>query len=226
MLLSSCAPAKYKGWSGGGEFFKDDIDKIPTTKPKPEPSVVKKQCSRLYIVQRGDTLSGIAQKCSIKMADLVAFNNLSKPYRIFPRQELKLYSPKNLIEKRPIKSKNNFIWPLKNRSNYKFIADIKGKTSLIITAPKGTRVHAVAKGEVVYAGEGINQFGKMVILKHANNYLTLYAHNDKIMVRKGQIVTQNEIIATVGSSGNVMESQLFFEVRHKGKKVDAKANFK
>ena len=235
LVINGCTPAKYKGWSGGDDYF----DKNNKTKQKQlvkEDSKTKYKltktnpCPDVYLVKKGDTLSGISQRCSIKQATLVRINQLLPPFWLKVNQQIKLKPPKGFVEKQ--NPKNSFVWPLKNRvkksrlSSYQFVDDASGLTSLTIKAPTGTAVYTVSAGEVVYSGEGIKHFGKLVIIKHDNGYLTLYAHNHALKVTEGQKVKSKQLIATVGNSGNVSKPQLYFEVRYRGIKVDAKENFK
>ena len=64
------------------------------------------------------------------------------------------------------------------------------------------------------------------MIKHENGYLTLYAHANEILVKERQQVKQGQVIATIGKTGNAKRSQLYLEVRYRGKKVSAKNNFK
>ena len=88
---------------------------------------------------------------------------------------------------------------------------------------KGIKIKALAKaavrssapGEIVYAGNGLRGYGKLVIVKHSELLLSAYAHNDEILVREGQRVDTMQIITKLGSSGT-----LYFEIRKDGKPVD------
>jgi lipoprotein NlpD len=223
MVLSSCSNSKYNSWSSGSKYFENDNNAALNRNP-----TFIGSCPNLYIVKYGDTLSGIAQKCGLRQVNLARINQLDSPYWLREGQKLKLFSSnKSLVKKsRYVFPKKNFIWPVKNKINYKFIKDATGNSTLIIKAQRGTPVYAVADGKVVYSGGDIKEFGKMIILKHRNGYLTLYAHNNNLKVKEGQKVKQKQIIATIGLTGEVKESQLLFEVRYKGKKVDAKKSLK
>ena len=78
---------------------------------------------------------------------------------------------------------------------------------------------ASAGGKVVYIGEGLRGYGKLVIVKHNNTYLSAYAHNDTIAVREQQAVVKGQKIAEIGSSG-ADSTKLHFEIRRSGKPVD------
>jgi lipoprotein NlpD len=82
-------------------------------------------------------------------------------------------------------------------------------------------VRSSAPGVVVYAGEGLRGYGKLVIVKHSDILLSAYAHNDQIMVSEGQTVRQTEIIARLGSDG-----AMYFEIRKDGYPVDPEAYLK
>jgi lipoprotein NlpD len=230
-FLNACTPAKYTGWSGGNQYFKDNTNQQNTkaSASKNNSKANNKQdCSNLYVVKPGDTLSQIAEKCQLKQATIIQINQLSPPYWLAVKQELRLVASDSVAFKteKITYPKNRFIWPVKNKNNYQFKRDINGRTALVIKQPQGTGVYAVSAGEVAYSGDGIRQFGNMVIIKHDNGYLTLYAHNHRNKVKEGQKVKRNQLIATVGKTGSVTEPQLYFEVRYKGKKIDAKSRFK
>jgi lipoprotein NlpD len=88
-----------------------------------------------------------------------------------------------------------------------------------IVGRAGDPVHASAPGKVVYSGEGIPAYGKLVIIRHNGTYLSAYAHNSQILVKEGQTVAKGQKIAEVGSSGSE-SPRLHFEIRRLGKPVD------
>src|SRR5690606_2523385 len=89
-----------------------------------------------------------------------------------------------------------------------------------IAAPVGTQVRAVDNGVVAYAGSELKGFGNLLLIKHADGLTTAYAHNDKLLVSKGDTVRQGQVVATVGKTGNVDAPQLHFEVRQGTQAVD------
>lgn len=82
-----------------------------------------------------------------------------------------------------------------------------------IAAPTGTPVHAAAAGKVIYAG-WLRGYGNVLILRHRENYVTVYAHNAVNLVKEGQRVRRGEVIADVGRTGRTARPNLHFEVRH------------
>lgn len=82
-----------------------------------------------------------------------------------------------------------------------------------IAAPIGAPVRATADGEVVYRGNELDGYGNLLLVKHEDGWVSAYAHNDAILVRKGDFVRQGQVIAKVGRSGNVERPQLHFQLR-------------
>jgi lipoprotein NlpD len=80
-------------------------------------------------------------------------------------------------------------------------------------------VLAAASGRVVYAGEGLRGYGKLIIIKHNNTWLSAYAHNDKLLVKEQDDVRKGQKIAEMGST-QADQVKLHFEVRRQGKPVD------
>jgi len=89
-----------------------------------------------------------------------------------------------------------------------------------IAAPRGTPVRAAASGVVVYADRRLAGYGNLIILRHDANLFTVYAHNQRNLVRVGQRVRQGQTIALVGSTGRATGPHLHFEVRIGAKPVD------
>jgi murein DD-endopeptidase MepM/ murein hydrolase activator NlpD len=81
-----------------------------------------------------------------------------------------------------------------------------------ISAPEGTPIRAIEKGEVIYSDQ-LRGYGNMVIVRHADGIMSVYAHNETNLVREGQKVSRGEIVATVGSTGRVTGPHLHFEIR-------------
>jgi lipoprotein NlpD len=82
-----------------------------------------------------------------------------------------------------------------------------------LPAPVGTPVFAAADGRVVYAGAAVRGYGNLIVLKHAGDLLTAYAHNSVLLVSQGQAVRCGDRIALVGQSGHATGPHLHFEVR-------------
>ncbi|WP_297475896.1 murein hydrolase activator EnvC [Ferrovum sp.] len=88
-----------------------------------------------------------------------------------------------------------------------------------ISTRQNQPVLAAADGVVSYVGEGISSYGLMVILKHPNDYVSVYAHNGKVVVHQGQVVTRGQKIAETGVKGK-KDKPWHFEIRHGGKPLN------
>jgi lipoprotein NlpD len=98
-------------------------------------------------------------------------------------------------------------------------SEAQNRKGIDITGKLGQPIFASAPGKVVYSGSGLRGYGKLIIIKHNATYLSAYAHNDKILVKEGQIIKRAEKIAEMGST-DAHQVKLHFEVRRLGKPVD------
>jgi len=111
-----------------------------------------------------------------------------------------------------------FIWPVEGDVVTKFKS---GKNDGIkIKVSEGTPVKAAASGDVLYAGSELKGFGNLLLLKHEGGWVTAYAHNSTLLVKKGDKVKQGQVIAKSGQTGDVKTPQLHFEVRKGKQPVD------
>ena len=110
----------------------------------------------------------------------------------------------------------DWMWPVKGKVLAPFTEATKG---MDIGGRKGTPVRAAAGGRVVYVGEGVRGYGKLVVIKHNNTWLSAYAHNDSVAVKEQQDVRKGQKIAEMGAS-DTDQVKLHFEVRRQGKPVD------
>ena len=85
---------------------------------------------------------------------------------------------------------------------------------------KGAPVEATENGVVVYAGNELQGFGNLLLIKHAEGWTSAYAHNDSVLVKRGQKVKRGQVVARAGSTGNVSKPQLHFELRRGTRAVD------
>ena len=110
-------------------------------------------------------------------------------------------------------------WPAEGRLIRGYDANSTGKKGIYIGGKDGQSVRAAAAGKVVYAGDGLSGYGRLIIIKHNNDFLSAYAHNRKLIAREGQWVKKGEVIAQMGRSGTD-RTQLHFEIRKHGRPVD------
>ena len=112
----------------------------------------------------------------------------------------------------------DWAWPTKGKiiAGFSDTANLKG---IDIAGTAGQAIHASAPGRVVYAGNGLRGYGKLIIIKHNATYLSAYAHNREILVKEGQQVTRGQKIAEMGNT-DADQVKLHFEIRRQGKPMD------
>ena len=119
----------------------------------------------------------------------------------------------------PIASNVAWQWPTSGNIIQGFSNTDGGNKGIDISGSRGQAVKAAASGRVVYAGNALRGYGNLIIIKHNDDFLSAYAHNDKILVTDQQEVKAGQEIAKMGSSGT-NTVKLHFEIRYKGKSVD------
>jgi len=108
-----------------------------------------------------------------------------------------------------------FMWPVQGKilRNYGVVSHGQSNDGINIAARFGEDVRAAENGIVVYADSGLRSFGNLILIKHADGFITAYGHNDKLLVKKGDNVKKGQTIALAGTSGGVDVPQVHFSVR-------------
>ena len=181
-----------------------------------------------YTVMKGDTLYSVAWRYHCDFRELANKNHIRKPYAIYPGQILQLTATATVTNHHQTNEQtsthysnaNNKLmtwhWPAKAKLVQAFSAANKG---IDLSAALGQPIHAANTGQVVYSGSGLRGYGQLIILKHSDDYLSAYAHNDKLLVKEGDWVKAGQVIATMGHSGTT-NIHLHFEIRRAGVPVD------
>ena len=191
-------------------------------------------------VAPGDTLYSIAWRYDLDVRRLARANGISQPYTILKGQVLSLNTKGVTLNSRPVSpptqsrasssrpatevksapkpmvfSKNLvWQWPVKG-SVVKGYSPEDLRKGLSIKSKNGPDVRPAAPGTVVYAGDGLRGYGKLIIIKHSEILLSAYGHNEKILVKEGQSVKSTETISKLGS-----KETLYFEIRKDGYPVN------
>jgi len=195
----------------------------------------------------GDSIYTIAWRHGLDYLDIAKWNNLRAPYSIRQGQRLRLRAgaapvrsatpaatvkstaatvatvtpataPATATPSAPAKPPSQWRWPAEGQLVGKF-SRARGQNGIQIAGAPGSAIRATAGGEVVYAGEGLRGYGKLLIVKHSPAYLSAYAHNRRLLVAEGARVTAGQQIAQMGESG-ATRVMLHFEIRKDGKPVD------
>ncbi|HVV17150.1 MAG TPA: M23 family metallopeptidase [Polyangia bacterium] len=189
------------------------------TRPPMHPEALR---GHWIVVGEGDTLAGLARAAGVPPEDILEANGLDAAAQVRPGLSLFVLdgppapmpapqSPAPAGAGRPLQ------WPLTTVAvtiGSPFGARWgKPHEGIDLPAPVGTPVFAAADGQVVYAGHGLRGYGNLVVVKHAGDLLTVYAHNSALLVSQGQPVRAGDRIALVGQSGHATGPHLHFEVR-------------
>lgn len=193
-----------------------------------------------YVVSEGDSIALIAVRHRLTLGELVAVNDIEPPYQIKPGQVLIIPAgefasqPQEQSDRQteansasaklpaPPLSAEGFIWPVDGDliGSFEELGATGRSGGINIAARKGTPVRASENGVVAYTGDAVSGYGRILMLRHAEGYVTLYAHTDVILVDEGTMVRRGQVIAEVGDSGDVDESQLHFELRRGTELID------
>lgn len=200
-------------------------------------------------VRKGDTLYGISSRSDVSINRLIQLNQLKKPYMLQPGQTIFLQPLETSASSKSHKSKINTKASRSSTSKYqsksqqpksqtgswpntvrwqrpangkvvkKFNRSRNDAKGIDIAGRQGDSIVASAQGKVVYSGDGLISYGKLIIIKHNNTYLSAYAYNHKLLVKEGDTVKTGQKIAEMGRKDK-LSPRLHFEIRKNGKPVD------
>ncbi len=122
----------------------------------------------------------------------------------------------------PPRSKKSFLWPVVGKIVTAFgpLNDGRRNDGINIAAPRGASVRAAENGVVAYIGNELRGYGNLILIRHADGWVTAYAHTEVVLVARGDIVKRGDIIGRVGTTGNVSTPQIHFELRRGVGSVD------
>lgn len=202
-----------------------------------------------YQVKRGDTVSQIAQRYRLNYRQIGAMNNLDSKYTIYSGQWLKLWqgnqaattnnaytasnnqsvSPNPNPSPAPVPAYNStanstsgYQYPTQNQVIRNFDAS-GGNMGMWFAGRAGDPVLASQSGTVLYSGNGLAEYGNLIMIRHSDNYITAYAHNSELLVREGEEVQSGQRIANMGNTGQTDQVALEFQVRLNGNPIDPRS---
>lgn len=197
--------------------------------------------TKFHRVSKGDTLYSIAFRYGYDYRELAAANNIKPPYTIFVDQKIALARDPGRSQEpskpatpasrpkmpprppmppsSPSESGLVWAWPLSGEVIKPFSLSGDLNKGIDIAGRMGDPVSAAADGVVVYGGGNLRGYGKLVIIKHNDKYLSAYGNNQAVLVRKGDQVRRGQTVARVGRSAGKVE-MLHFEIRLNGKPRD------
>jgi murein DD-endopeptidase MepM/ murein hydrolase activator NlpD len=188
---------------------------------------------RFHTIARGEDLEDVARRYNVDLRSLALLNRMQPPYRV--RRGERIYLPAMARERAAPQQANvapagetpavhgeaRFAWPLQGEVVARFGAQPGGTRSdgIEIAGREGAPVLAAAEGDVVYAGTDIQGLGNLILLRHADNYVTAYGYNRRVLVREGQHVHSGEAIAELGARSDG-RARLLFQVRRGSDALD------
>jgi murein DD-endopeptidase MepM/ murein hydrolase activator NlpD len=145
-----------------------------------------------------------------------------------PTQNARMATPEPAKAEDPVKTAEpagamqTFRWPVKGRVIAGFGPKPSGgqNDGINLAVPEGTPVKAADDGVVAYAGNELKGYGNLVLIRHANGFVSAYAHASELMVKRGDSIKRGQVIANAGQTGNVTSPQLHFEIRKGSTPVD------
>lgn len=190
----------------------------------------------VYVVKRGDTLSRISRLTGTSVRDLARLNGISPPYTIEIGQRLRVNgSGKKSSGKSSGSSSSRVVtvppaswppvgqrcwrWPTSGTVVLPYSSADGGNKGIDIAGSRGQPIYAAGSGKVVYVGNQLRGYGNLIMIKHSEDYITAYAHNDTLLVNNGQSVKIGQKIATMGSS-DTDSVKLHFQLRYRATAID------
>lgn len=206
-------------------------------------AVTSEPIPRQYTVKPGDTLYSIAWRYGLDYHDVTAWNRIGSDYLIKPGQTLILAAPSQVVAgsvvrpatrpraaaslstSAPINAYTppsgalHWVWPAQGALVRMYHPNNPLSKGIDITGVQGQDIYAAAPGKVVYTGSAIIGYGKLIIIKNSDQFLSAYADNNEMLVQEGDRVKAGERIATMGldRDGHPL---LHFEIRYNGKPVN------
>ncbi len=194
--------------------------------------------ARFHEVADGETLYGISRRYGVAMNQLVRANDIPAPYRVQAGTRLRVPAqttgPRRDAAPAPVetvradarvlppspppRSGQPFLWPVDGEIISRFGPKPGGlhNDGINIAVPLGTPVRAAEDGVVAYAGNELRGYGNLVLIRHADGWMTAYAHNETLLVDRGDLVRRGQTISHAGRSGRVSRPQAHFEIRRNG----------
>jgi len=189
-----------------------------------------------HVVERHQTLYRICKTYGVDLKGVASLNGIPDPSKIETGQRIFIPGAKKVLrveiyiddvaaeqgEKSKIAYKKlDFIWPVEGKINDVFTeAESKKHQGIDISSPLGTPIKASNAGKVIYSNNGIKGYGNLIILRHSEEYVTVYAHNQVNLVEEGAWAEKGQIIGKVGQTGRATGPHLHFEIRKNNKALD------
>jgi lipoprotein NlpD len=183
----------------------------------------------LHQVREGETLFSICGAYHADLQEVAEINGITDADQLITGQKVFIPDVEKTVPKaRPAKPEEKkvaikkwtgqFIWPVEGVITSKFgIRNGRRHDGIDIAAPAGTVIRAAADGKVLYSGDQQTGYGNLIIIRHADDMITIYAHNQKNLVAENDQVKRGQSIGKVGQTGRATGPHLHFEIRKRTK---------
>ncbi|HYM30589.1 MAG TPA: peptidoglycan DD-metalloendopeptidase family protein [Candidatus Cybelea sp.] len=186
------------------------------------PAPYRVTTGRRLRIPAGPDLPESAQQAVPTPPPAAASPAVQPPPATEPAASARASDAKLAIPSPPPRAGKTFAWPVRGQMISNFGTKPGGlhNDGINIAVGKGAEVRAAENGVVVYSGNELRGYGKLLLIRHADGWMTAYAHNDELLVHRGDMVRRGQVIAHAGATGNVTRPQLHFEIRHGVQAVD------
>jgi murein DD-endopeptidase MepM/ murein hydrolase activator NlpD len=192
-----------------------------------------------HVVEKHQTLYRICKTYGVDMKEVASSNGIADHGKIQAGQRIFIPGAKKVLkvdlyiddvasesngkeQDKEAHRKIDFVWPVVGRQGDGFEEENQGRghQGIDIGSPPGTTIRAAAPGTVLYSGDAVRGYGNLIILRHSEELVTVYAHNQVNLVEEGVWVEKGQPIGKVGQTGRATGPHLHFEVRKNNKAVD------
>ena len=203
--------------------------KLPI-KNQPESQKIFKKSPPVYVDEKKVKKEVVLEKVKGYSANTVEKKPIPEKKKVVPKKVTNTAPVKKTVPAKTVRQApkqvvtesgkaNSWSWPTKGKVTESFSSSQAGMKGIGIENQRGTPIYAASDGQVVYAGNGLRGYGNLIIIKHSNDYLSAYAHNESLLVSENEQIKKGQKIALMGDSGTD-SVHLHFEIRYRGKSVD------
>jgi len=206
--------------------------KVPVKRPLPS----QETRGVYHVVERHQTFYRICKTYGVDLKEVASLNRISDPSKIQTDQRIFIPGAKRVLkveiyiddvvseqgEKARVAYKRlDFVWPVEGKINQRFEeAENRRHQGIDIFSAVGAPIRASNAGTVIYSNNTIKGYGNLIILRHSEEIVTVYAHNQVNLVEEGTWVEKGQIIGKVGQTGRTSGPHLHFEIRKSNKAID------
>jgi len=206
--------------------------RVAIERPSPHPE----RKGVFHVVERHQTLYRICKTYGVDIKKVISLNGIVDPSKMQTGQRIFIPGVKKVLKVEIViddvvaepdeKAKNtyqklDFIWPVEGKITDVFEgSEDKRHQGIDVSSPLGTPVKASYAGKVIYSNNTIKGYGNLIILRHSEEFVTVYAHNQVNLVEEGVWAEKGQIIGKVGQTGRATGPHLHFEIRRNNKATD------